>query len=261
MSRWLPRLARLAYWMACSSALCLVWMAIAFPAAHPKHLPPISVQIIWWALCLYAPASILIGIISWAWIRLRLPHRQGSTFAEAAIAVGLSSCAVIFCGTTVLMSIREDFHSNLGGGFSCYSREKQLSLALQMYVQDYDEQYPLASSWNATTMPYSRNESEYRCPQEYDRSVPSYGMNRLLAQAQSSQIAAPEKVIMLIDAAPGANRVVGKTDFPFTDRHEPYLHVAFADGHAKSIIIDKVLNLTWELSPVQQKPTAVKKKR
>jgi prepilin-type N-terminal cleavage/methylation domain-containing protein/prepilin-type processing-associated H-X9-DG protein len=63
---------------------------------------------------------------------------------------------------------------------SCLSNLKQLSLAVNMYVQDYDENYPKASFWNTSTsfpnfyfwtsqlcvQPYMKNVDVYRCPSD-----------------------------------------------------------------------------------------------
>lgn len=63
---------------------------------------------------------------------------------------------------------------------SCLSNLKQLGLAVTMYVQDYDENYPKASFWNTNTafsnfylwssqlcvQPYIKNTGIYKCPSD-----------------------------------------------------------------------------------------------
>ncbi|HZO88379.1 MAG TPA: DUF1559 domain-containing protein [Chthonomonadaceae bacterium] len=63
---------------------------------------------------------------------------------------------------------------------SCLSNLKQTGLAVQMYVQDYDETFPKAEFWNSSTpfsnyymwssqlciQPYIKNKDIYRCPSD-----------------------------------------------------------------------------------------------
>lgn len=52
---------------------------------------------------------------------------------------------------------------------SCASNEKQLALALRMYIQDYDDYFPFydtgdGTMWTYTTYPYHKNFQLIRCP-------------------------------------------------------------------------------------------------
>ena len=125
---------------------------------------------------------------------------------------------------------------------SCLSNEKQLATGVLMYVQDYDERYPLAANWNEGINPYIKNQAIFRCPLESDRSVPSYGMNKDIPEKTEAVVEAPAETFMLIDALPGANRLVSKNDFPFTDRHGETINIAFADGHAKRVAHGSILS-------------------
>jgi len=60
---------------------------------------------------------------------------------------------------------------------SCQSNLKQLSLAVGMYRQDYDETYPFGGwrpnadgtwDWQNTVAPYIKNKGVYRCPSSQD---------------------------------------------------------------------------------------------
>jgi prepilin-type N-terminal cleavage/methylation domain-containing protein/prepilin-type processing-associated H-X9-DG protein len=60
---------------------------------------------------------------------------------------------------------------------SCLSNMKQLGTAVMMYVQDYDEVFPLAqqqnwaNSWAITTQPYVKNLAVFRCPSDGNTAV------------------------------------------------------------------------------------------
>ena len=58
---------------------------------------------------------------------------------------------------------------------SCQSNLKQLSLSVKMYVQDYDERYPVANIndatstfWSQIVYPYVKNPQVYACPSNQD---------------------------------------------------------------------------------------------
>jgi prepilin-type N-terminal cleavage/methylation domain-containing protein/prepilin-type processing-associated H-X9-DG protein len=63
---------------------------------------------------------------------------------------------------------------------SCLSNMKQLGLSVLMYVQDYDEIYPVAvqddwnNSWPVKVQPYVKNFGVFRCPTDGDNSQPGW---------------------------------------------------------------------------------------
>jgi len=72
---------------------------------------------------------------------------------------------------------------------SCQSNMKQVSLGIIMYMQDYDESFPLYAgdlpqNWDRTCMPYIKNEQVFSCPSDtttravgtYSKGT-SYGFN------------------------------------------------------------------------------------
>jgi prepilin-type processing-associated H-X9-DG protein len=115
-----------------------------------------------------------------------------------------------------------------------------------MYSQDYDDTLPIAAQWNDLTMPYVKNSSVYRCPNEEDDKLPSYGMNGALSQRILASLDNPALCVQLIDSKPGVNKVVGLSEFPFTDRHGDYLIIGFVDGHAKRLNLNEILSQEWE---------------
>ncbi|MFP3904563.1 MAG: prepilin-type N-terminal cleavage/methylation domain-containing protein [Armatimonadota bacterium] len=115
---------------------------------------------------------------------------------------------------------------------ACLLNIKQLSLGVQMYVQDYDEVMPMtayrsASSggssgaylWTANIMPYVENEQVFLCPEAVgqsryastwdDRGWLSIGLNRDLENRVTerprslAQFDAPSSSIALADSTPG----------------------------------------------------------
>src|SRR5262250_2612097 len=57
-------------------------------------------------------------------------------------------------------------------GISCLSNTKEMGLAVLMYVQDYDETFPIGAqadwnnSWPTKVQPYIKNLAVFRCPDD-----------------------------------------------------------------------------------------------
>src|SRR5579862_3600237 len=105
-----------------------------------------------------------------------MKQRTGFTLIEllVVIAVIATLAAILF---PVFAQAREK-----AGQASCLSNLTQLGLALALYVQDYDERYPLQldtphftdayvrHAWPALLQPYSKSSDIWMCPSSPDRT-------------------------------------------------------------------------------------------
>jgi len=63
---------------------------------------------------------------------------------------------------------------------SCLSNMKQLGLGVMMYIQDYDEIFPIGAnddwnnSWPVLVQPYVKNYGVFRCPDDGDNTQPAW---------------------------------------------------------------------------------------
>jgi prepilin-type processing-associated H-X9-DG protein len=106
---------------------------------------------------------------------------------------------------------------------SCLSNLKQLDLAMLMYCQDYDEQFPAADEWPGNTLPYCKNASVYVCP-----SDSRYTMNQSISSAELRHIPFPAETVSLYEGT----TLSGDMTSPAV-RHNAGLNVGFVDGHCK----------------------------
>jgi prepilin-type N-terminal cleavage/methylation domain-containing protein/prepilin-type processing-associated H-X9-DG protein len=149
---------------------------------------------------------------------------------------------------------------------SCLSNLKQLALALDMYVQDYDEALvfgwmPLQSYWYRTAIvPYVRNSQIFICPSE-KRGECGYGYSRPHLPCDSrtdpllciGEINRPSEVMWLCDSEgnpdPTWYWVYCPVEYPgmqngygaVADRHNGGANQAFLDGHAKWMKREKIV--------------------
>jgi prepilin-type processing-associated H-X9-DG protein len=118
---------------------------------------------------------------------------------------------------------------------SCLSNVKQVSLAMLMYLQDYDEKFKLrADSYKAKLMPYCKNEQIFHCPADKSGAV-SYSFNLNLQGKSMSALKYPAQTVMIYE---GRN---GKLEY----RHDGTAIVGFADGHAKAMNAQGAAKIRW----------------
>ncbi|MHB9124593.1 MAG: DUF1559 family PulG-like putative transporter [Armatimonadota bacterium] len=151
---------------------------------------------------------------------------------------------------------------------SCESNMKQIGLAIMMYVQDYDETFPLIDVPTAIAKedffaylldPYIKNRNIYACPSKSgtmprnDMGVNGYASYSLFGDnwpddysfpaASLASVNSPASVIMVIEecvdrgswgdmACRFATPAVGSYVF-YPGNHSGGLNIAFADGHVK----------------------------
>jgi prepilin-type N-terminal cleavage/methylation domain-containing protein/prepilin-type processing-associated H-X9-DG protein len=150
---------------------------------------------------------------------------KGFTLIEILVVVAIISllAAILF---PVFARARENARRA-----SCLSNLKQLSLAITMYTQDYDEFYPIGYKYGATDvggaywdrdiLPYIKNSQIFECPGaddtsgidvtvrtsfennvRYGMNLDSFGIDAVCASAANdASIVRPAELLMLIDTA------------------------------------------------------------
>jgi len=146
--------------------------------------------------------------------------RSAFTLIELLVVIAIIAilAAILF---PVFAQAREKARSA-----SCQSNLKQLSTAVMMYKQDYDEKYPFAGwtpnsigtwDWQNSVAPYVKNKGVYRCPSSGDddenprnpqewswnRNPVSYLYNNYLAENRQplndASVRAPADCTLLVD--------------------------------------------------------------
>lgn len=185
--------------------------------------------------------------------------RDGFTLIELLVVI-----AIISILASILMPV---FSRARGKGrqAACISNQKQITLALSMYAQDYDEVFPPGQSgatadtqWYNAIFPYTRNRQIMFCPDRKD-SAPGYAMNYLAAGHSLGSFWDASTKIIIGDVRPeviGANGKTGDDGWWLTDpnnnlcgapmdtsfsgdanrwpqRHNEGVIYGFVDGHVK----------------------------
>ncbi len=159
------------------------------------------------------------------------------------LANGDRGWSMAWCREPVLLDPGMTFEEAMAGKLReeettriCQSNLKQLSLAMLMYCQDYDERFPPADRWCAATYPYTRNRAIHHCPA--DDAPFSYAFNYKLSRQPLSAIDDLSMTIMLYESEIGKGDAFDWPDYPGTSlpdpgRHEDANNYAYADGHVR----------------------------
>lgn len=151
---------------------------------------------------------------------------------------------------------------------TCVNNQRQLAVAIQMYVQDNDESFPLPGDW-VSAVNMAKDPKIFDCPSSTSAGSPSkpdYGMNAVLyeningvkSQLALGSIENPEMTELTSDMAymTGATITV---DNPFANaavvnsfygsnaeaRHTNAFVVSYVDGHVASVKQAKDMGLSF----------------
>ncbi len=130
---------------------------------------------------------------------------------------------------------------------ACLSHLKQLGVAIMMYAQDFDEQLP-GENWAEEIRPYIADERILRGPAAGE-AMPAYGLNEKMLGLVLTAITEPASTVLAFERDPGEAIVVTPAvggPNSVVARHEGSTNVLFADGHARLLPLDQVLQLKWD---------------
>jgi prepilin-type N-terminal cleavage/methylation domain-containing protein/prepilin-type processing-associated H-X9-DG protein len=179
--------------------------------------------------------------------------RRGFTLIELLVVIAIIAilAAILF---PVFARAREKARSS-----ACLSNVKQISLGIQMYVQDYDELLPPyrqgSSSiyWQHMVTPYLKNDQILKCPSRlHNTSAVHYGYNYDIDMWSLAVIDAPSETCWINDSRNNLSHHPPMADTTTFDLflqgmnidqsprvaqapHNDGLNLGFVDGHSKWI--------------------------
>ncbi len=185
-------------------------------------------------------------------------RRAGFTLIELLVVIAIIAilAAILF---PVFAKAREKARQN-----SCLNNQRQIALAIQMYVQDHDETYldpDDTVAWSSLLAAYNEP-TIYDCPTKTGKgknTAPEYGMNAYFFGTAAGDNTRPSDTIMLADLVldlTNANYSISDPDVQIDLRHSTGTVLAFADGHVQAVPIpqgkmmwDVILANNWLFIP------------
>lgn len=118
---------------------------------------------------------------------------------------------------------------------ACLSNLKQSSIAMLIYLADWDDSFPRRDEWIDSVYPYCKRWEVFHCPQAPNTKW-GYAFNAALDQAKQTKLADPKTVPMLYDSVnPVKNASDLVTSLPAVPRHSRNF-MGYADGHVKAVV-------------------------
>ncbi|HOF89421.1 MAG TPA: DUF1559 domain-containing protein [Armatimonadota bacterium] len=166
---------------------------------------------------------------------------RGFTLIELLVVIAIIAilAAILF---PVFAKAREKARTN-----TCLNNQRQIALAVMMYVQDYEETFfpdPGSASWAGYLRAYNEP-TLYDCPTKTGKGSsarPEYGVNYTLFGKALGDIATPSSALLTTDLAmAGAQPNYALKDYTqdLDARHNKGLVLSCIDGHVAVESLDK----------------------
>jgi len=161
-------------------------------------------------------------------------RRAGFTLIELLVVIAIIAilAAILF---PVFARAREKARQN-----TCLNNQRQIALAIQMYVQDNRETYfpdPVSRSWATYLVSYN-GPTIYDCPTLTgigNNNAPEYTINAGVFGLAAAQVKSPSASLLLTDCTKAA--MTGNYAFSKSDAAAPgYLAKALDVRHSKSLV-------------------------
>jgi len=206
----------------------------------------------------------------------RLSRKRGFTLIELLVVIAIIAvlAAILF---PVFSKAREKARQS-----TCMNNQRQIALAVHLYIQDNDETFfprPLSGAWtNYLQLPAAE---VYTCPSESgigSQSAPYYGINEFLFGLGSGQLQKPSATLMTSDLNLAAvNPTAGATssadvsccmrvnsDLDILPRHDGGAICSAVDGHVEYVNfplgvpnVFRLRSLGWVIAPANNTPWVV----
>ena len=162
------------------------------------------------------------------------PPKKTSPWLIALLVLG--GCGVVGIAViAVLAAIQFPVLARARGAAQralCMSHEKQISMALTMYSEDFDQTLPPSSTWQSGLSGRS-GERVMACPSRRD-AADGYAYNSLLDHRSMKRIANPSLTPMVFESSLNRSNAADKLQ-SFVRPHVDTGNVAFVDGHVHAV--------------------------
>ncbi|OPZ83672.1 MAG: putative major pilin subunit [bacterium ADurb.Bin429] len=176
-------------------------------------------------------------------------HR-GFTLIELLVVIAIIAilAAILF---PVFAKAREKANQT-----NCLNSQRQIAVAIMMYVQDNDETFmpePASGAWSALLRDYNEP-SLYDCPSQTGKgnnNAPEYGYNSKLYARALGDIENPSVTLLTMDLksskTPGSYALKYFDDTEVAVRHNNGVVLSCLDGHVAHEPIDKTKEILMQL--------------
>jgi len=119
---------------------------------------------------------------------------------------------------------------------TCLTNLKELALASQMYIQDWDTVLPPSETWHEALTPYVKNEERFTCPAVAKTGGKGgYAYDSEIAGMRKDALGDIADVVLIFETDTLGIGVYAPTrDLLTKPRHDGKISVSYVDGHVKA---------------------------
>jgi uncharacterized membrane protein len=172
-----------------------------------------------------APAAVVVGVIA----LIQIGRSRGRLRGQGLAGVGILVSASLMALTVWMIAARE---GTANRKITCLAHMKDLAVATQMYLEDYDNRFPPAAEWCESLKEYARSRTEvFHCPAARNLEC-AYAYNATLSARMYDQLADAARLPVVFESDRGWEAAGGPELVPPEPRHFGGDNLGFADGHA-----------------------------
>jgi prepilin-type processing-associated H-X9-DG protein len=125
----------------------------------------------------------------------------------------------------------------------CADRLRQLAIAVRLYANANNDQYPPSASWCDTISAEVDEQDVFRCPQRPGQRS-GYAFNQRLSDKRETEV--DPNTVLLFEFDGGWNITGGPELLPNRTPHGRTINVAFADGSVRPVQTSDFATLRWD---------------
>ena len=186
--------------------------------------------------------GLVLGIVAKVKISRSNGRLKGGGLAVAGICLSVAMLlAIPIIAGFLLPALARARHE--GPPTDCEHNIKQIGLALRLYADENEQQYPPAVNWCDAIVGNLAGPEVFRCPRQAGQQS-AYGFNRIFAGRKLSSI--PPDTVMLFETSGGWNVSGGPAEVAASPPHGRTYFFGLADGTVRKVSAEDLPTLRWE---------------
>jgi hypothetical protein len=191
--------------------------------------------------------GLILGIIGFCAIKQRAEELKGLGLAIAGIVVSAISFIVVPF-IAIMMVILMPALTNVrtqARMMASASNARQICLAMMMYCDENDGNFPPSDNWPDALAPYFNNNRALLTSTFNPEAGRAYAMNAQLDGWKVRDIRQPHRTVLIFEARFGGPPAGGRELLPESPRGRRGYIIGFLDGHVECIRPGRLDELIW----------------
>jgi prepilin-type processing-associated H-X9-DG protein len=186
--------------------------------------------------------GLILGIVALLKVNRSGGRLSGNGLAIAGICVSALFVLMVPIYAAMLLPALARAKSK-AQTINCVNNMKQLALAVRIYANDHNNQFPPAATWCDAIQGSVGSPKVFQCPSEPGRRC-AYAFNAKLDGKKEGEI--DPQTVLLYESDAGWNGTGGAENLKPHQHSSRTVNVAFADGSVQQLSRSRLGTLRWE---------------